>query len=171
MRVSSQGSEVVSTKVEANSNQSPNKKAKYNEHNNIRDEEMKGSYDKEDSSHAGATGRESNNDLQSTSERAERLDGTIKEDDSEYSASQIGSLVSYTINYMEKKSFKGAGISTTIGERLGEEGHTDSDDDDNSALAGGEDSHSDIDTIEEEVDISSEGSDHDHPPENQEEEK
>ena len=61
---------------------------------------------------------------------------------------------------MEKKSFKGAGISTTIGERLGEEGHTDSDEDNNSALTEREDSHSDIDTIEEEVDLSSEGSDH-----------
>ena len=67
---------------------------------------------------------------------------------------------------MEKKSFKGAGISTTIGERLGEEGNTDSDDDNNSSLAEGGDTHSDIDTIEEEVDISSEGSDHDNPPEN-----
>ena len=64
---------------------------------------------------------------------------------------------------MEKKSFKGAGISTTIGERLGEEGNTDSDED-NSALAEREDSHSDIDTIEEEVDLSSEGSDRDENP-------
>ena len=73
---------------------------------------------------------------------------------------------------MEKKSFKGAGISTTIGERLGEEGNTDSDDDDNSALAEREDSHSDIDTIEEEVDLSSEGSDReDNPAENQEEQE
>ena len=87
MRVASQGSEVVSTKVEANSNQSPSKIAKYNAHDNIRDREQKESTDKEDSSHAGATGRESHNDLHSTSERAERLDGTIKEDDSEYSAS------------------------------------------------------------------------------------
>ena len=105
----------------------------------------------------------SNHDVHSTSGRGKDLEGTIKEDDSEYSASQIGSLVSYTINYMEKKSFKGAGISTTIGERLGEEGNTDSDED-NSALAEREDSHSDIDTIEEEVDLSSEGSDRDENP-------
>ena len=44
--------------------------------------------------------------------------------------------MSYTINYMEKKSFKGGGISTTIGEKHGEEG-SDSDDDDNSALGEG----------------------------------
>jgi len=39
--------------------------------------------------------------------------------------------------------------------------HSDSDSDgDHSLLAEKEDSHSDIDTIEEEVDLSSEGSDH-----------
>ena len=131
------------------------------------DKEVSG--EKEDSSHAAIKSKASNDDLQSTSGRG-GLGSTVKEDESEYSASQIGSLVSYTINYMEKKSFKGAGISTTIGEQHGEEGDIDSDDDDNSALAEREDSHSDIDTIEEEVDLSSEGSDReDNPPENQSE--
>ena len=68
---------------------------------------------------------------------------------------------------MEKKSLKGAGISTTQISEKNEEGNTDSDDD-NSALAEIVDSHSDIDTIEEEVDLTSEGSDRDdNPQENQ----
>ena len=88
--------------------------------------------------------------------------GAIEEEDSEYSQT-IGSLVSYTINYMEKGTYKGAGgqSSRHDGDRIGGEEHSDSDeDDDHSLLAEKEDSHSDIDTIEEEVDLSSEGSDH-----------
>ena len=48
------------------------------------------------------------------------------------------------------------------GDRIDEVNHSDSDeDDDHSMLVEKEDeSHSDIDTIEEEVDLSSEGSDH-----------
>lgn len=92
------------------------------------------------------------------------INKTIEEEDSEYSQSQIGSLVSYTINYMEKKSVRGLGgqSSRHDGDGRGGAGHSDSDeDDDNSLLAEKEeDSHSDIDTIEEEVDLSSEGSDH-----------
>ena len=89
---------------------------------------------------------------------------TIEEEDSEYSQT-IGSLVSYTINYMEKNTVRGAGnhSSRHDGDRIGEVDHSDSDeDDDHSMLAEKEeeDSHSDIDTIEEEVDLSSEGSDH-----------
>ena len=85
---------------------------------------------------------------------------TITEEDSEYSQT-IGSLVSYTINYMEKGTVRGGGgrSSHHDGERVGGVDHSDSDDD-NSLLAEKEDSHSDIDTIEEEVDLSSEGSDH-----------
>ena len=86
-----------------------------------------------------------------------------------YSHSQIGSLVSYTINYMEKKSLPGAKSSKHDGEQA--ERHLDSDEsDDNSMLVEKEeDSHSDIDTIEEEVDLSaSEGSDHEEQNENDE---
>ena len=46
-----------------------------------------GSNGKELSSHAGATGMSSNHDVHSTSGRGKDLEGTIKEDDSEYSAS------------------------------------------------------------------------------------
>ena len=46
-----------------------------------------GSAGKELSSHAGATGMSSNHDVHSTSGRGKDLEGTIKEDDSEYSAS------------------------------------------------------------------------------------
>ena len=88
---------------------------------------------------------------------------TIEEEDSEYSQT-IGSLVSYTINYMEKNTIKGAGGHSSLhpGDRIDEVYHSDSDeDDDHSLLAEKEDDdHSDIDTIEEEVDLSSEGSDH-----------
>lgn len=71
--------------------------------------------------------------------------------------------MSYTINYMEKKTIRGADghSSRHDGDRINEVEHFDSDeDDDHSLLAEKEDSHSDIDTIEEEVDLSSEGSDH-----------
>ena len=65
---------------------------------------------------------------------------------------------------MEKNTIRGAGgvSSRHEGDRIGEVNETDSDeDDDHSMLAEKEeDSHSDIDTIEEEVDLSSEGSDH-----------
>lgn len=92
------------------------------------------------------------------------INKTIEEEDSEYSQT-IGSLVSYTINYMEKNTVRGAGCHSSRhdGDRIGEVDHSDSDeDDDHSMLAEKEeeDSHSDIDTIEEEVVLSSEGSDH-----------
>lgn len=91
------------------------------------------------------------------------INKTIEEEDSEYSQT-IGSLVSYTINYMEKNTVHGAGClsSRHDGDRINEVDHSDSDeDDDHSMLAEKEDDdHSDIDTIEEEVDLSSEGSDH-----------
>ena len=65
---------------------------------------------------------------------------------------------------MEKNTIRGAGgvSSRHEGDRIDEVNHSDSDeDDDHSMLAEKEeDSHSDIDTIEEEVDLSSEGSDH-----------
>lgn len=46
---------------------------------------------------------------------------TIEEEDSEYSQT-IGSLVSYTINYMEKNTIRGAGghSSRHDGDRIGE---------------------------------------------------
>jgi len=72
-------------------------------------------------------------------------------------------LVSYTINYMEKNTIRGGGGQSSRhgGDRINEVQHSDSDSDgDHSLLAEKEDSHSDIDTIEEEVDLSSEGSDH-----------
>ena len=91
------------------------------------------------------------------------LHKTIEEEDSEYSQT-IGSLVSYTINYMEKNTIRGAGghSSRHDGDRIGEVEHSDSDEDDDHSMLveKEEDSHSDIDTIEEEVDLSSEGSDH-----------
>jgi hypothetical protein len=78
------------------------------------------------------------------------------------SQSQIGSLVSYTINYMEKKSHKAYQSSQRDADHLANQ-EIGEDSDDHSLLAEKEDSHSDIDTIEEEVDISqSEGSDHEH---------
>ena len=64
---------------------------------------------------------------------------------------------------MEKNTIRGAGgvSSRHEGDRIGEVNHSESDDDDHSMLVEKEeDSHSDIDTIEEEVDLSSEGSDH-----------
>lgn len=96
------------------------------------------------------------------------INKTIEEEDSEYSQT-IGSLVSYTINYMEKNTVHGGRHDYDI-DRIREVDHSDSDeDDDHSMLAEKEeDSHSDIDTIEEEVDLSSEGSDHE---EQQHEEK
>jgi len=72
--------------------------------------------------------------------------------------------VSYTINYMEKNTIRGAGQHSSQhgeSERIGAHSHSDSDSDDQSLMAEKEDSHSSIDTIEEEVDLSSEGSDHD----------
>ena len=92
------------------------------------------------------------------------INKTIEEEDSEYSQT-IGSLVSYTINYQERNTVRGAGgclSSRHDGDRIGEVDHSDSDeDDDHSMLAEKEDDdHSDIDTIEEEVDLSSDGSDH-----------
>ena len=85
---------------------------------------------------------------------------TISEKESEYSQT-IGSLVSYTINYMEKQTIKGAGQSSRHDFERHDVGHTDSESDDHSLIAEKEeDSHSSIDTIEEEVDLSSEGSDH-----------
>ena len=93
------------------------------------------------------------------------INKTIEEEDSEYSQT-IGSLVSYTINYMEKNTIRGGGghSSQHDHDRINEVEHSDSDSDgDHSLLAEKEDSHSDdIDTIEEEVDLSSEGSDHEH---------
>ena len=66
---------------------------------------------------------------------------------------------------MEKNTIRGAGgqSSRHDGDRIGEVANSDSDEDDDHSLLAereGEDSHSDIDTIEEEVDLSSEGSDH-----------
>jgi hypothetical protein len=59
---------------------------------------------------------------------------------------------------MEKKSHKGIGMSSQADQPNAEIGE---DSDDHSLLADKQDSQSDIDTIEEEVDISqSEGSDH-----------
>jgi len=89
------------------------------------------------------------------------INKTIEEEDSEYSQT-IGSLVSYTINYMENKTIRGAGGQSSRHDcERHDEGHTDSESDDHSLIAEKEDSHSSIDTIEEEVDLSSEGSDHD----------
>lgn len=85
---------------------------------------------------------------------------TIEEEEYSVYSQTIGSLVSYTINYMEKGTVQDAGgqSSRHDEDRINEVDHSDSDD--HSLLAEKEDSHSDIDTIEEEVDLSSEGSDH-----------
>ena len=65
---------------------------------------------------------------------------------------------------MEKNTIRGAGgvSSRHEGDRIDEVNHSDSDEDDDHSMLveKEEDSHSDIDTIEEEVDLSSEGSDH-----------
>lgn len=63
---------------------------------------------------------------------------------------------------MEKKSFRGAGehSSRQGHDRISELDHSDSESDDHSLLAEKEDSHSSIETIEADVDLSSEGSDH-----------
>lgn len=66
---------------------------------------------------------------------------------------------------MEKNTIRGAGgvSSRHEGDRIGEVNHSDSDEDDDHSMLvekEEEDSHSSIDTIEEEVDLSSEGSDH-----------
>ena len=63
---------------------------------------------------------------------------------------------------MEKNTIRGPGLISHAGDRIGEVDHSDSDDEDDHSMLveKEEDSHSDIDTIEEEVDLSSEGSDH-----------
>jgi len=71
---------------------------------------------------------------------------------------------------MEKGTIRGAGghSSRHDGDRIGEVDHSDSEDDDHSFMAEKQDdSHSDIDTIEEEVDLSSEGSDREEQHENE----
>lgn len=64
---------------------------------------------------------------------------------------------------MENKTIRGAGCQSSRHDNEGRDvGHTDSESDDHSLIAEKEEeSHSSIDTIEEEVDLSSEGSDHD----------
>lgn len=121
-------------------------------------------HDNEDRDNSSKDANQTNKLQKPSNEEAKSGNGvgdkkTIEEEDSEYSQT-IGSLVSYTINYMEKRSLRGAGgqSSRHDEDRINEVDHSDSDD--HSLLAEKEDSHSDIDTIEEEVDLSSEGTDH-----------
>ena len=73
--------------------------------------------------------------------------------------------MSYTINYMERKSHRGIGQSSQRdADHLANQEIVE-DSDDHSLLAEKEEDNSDIDTIEEEVDMSqSEGSDHEQAP-------